>query len=39
VNYKKYAEVSKIEEKMKDDSFFIYAKDCIKFKLAGKYIS
>jgi len=37
-HYEKYAEVPDLEEHMKDDNFWVQASDCIKWKLADKYI-
>lgn len=37
-HYKKYSNVPKIEEHIKDDNFWIPAKDCIKWSLADKYM-
>ena len=37
-HYKKYSNVPDIEEHIKDDNFWIPAKNCIKWELADKYM-
>lgn len=37
-HYKKYSNIPKLEDKIKDDNFFIPADDCIKWGLADKYM-
>lgn len=37
-HYKKYSNIPKIEEELKDDSFFIPASKCIRWGLADKYM-
>lgn len=36
--YKKYSNIPNIEEKLKDDSYFLTAKECIQYGLSDKYL-
>ena len=35
-HYQKHAKVPHLKAKLKDDEYFVYANDCVKFKLADK---
>lgn len=37
-HYKKYAEIPNLEENIQDDGWFVPARDCIKYKMADKYL-
>lgn len=37
-HYKKYSNIPDIDEKLKDDDYFITAKNCIRWGLADKYM-
>lgn len=37
-HYQKYCKIPNLQENIKDDSFFITSEDCIKWKMADKYL-